>query len=320
MNSMSREAEARSYPSLAEIVNPENRSLRVYYPGSGGDLLSPVLTTNSDRFVYVDVCKLTEGYGHPDWTHLSRLEEEERILGVELDIQNNGQTARINFSYKHRQDSTPRQRDIVYYANDALIFWPPELDDGYDVLITRGETPSFDSHDVQMRQLGKKLVVGGFYISDRKISWHLLPEWMGFREIPNDVVFPCDNARLYRKDRQESLELLSLLFQFEDVFSDLNSFVRGGHSYTLFQNIDPEEALQIQQQYEKPVDPEAFKRNWEQMLEELKNDFGEKLLQKICVTSQIFRQLPTNVQESLKHRLPELQPTTYEFFREFEND
>lgn len=317
---MSREAEVRKYTNLAEIVNPENRSLRVYYPGSGGDLLTPVLTTNSDRFVYVDKCTLTEGYGHPDWTHLSRLEKEAKILGVELDIQNNGETASIGFSFRHKQDKTPKHRDIKYYAKDALIFWPPELDEGYDVLITRGETPSFDSHDVQMRQLGEKLVVGGFYISDRKISWYLLPEWMGFREIPNDVVFPCDNARLYRKDKQESLELLSLLFQFEDRFSDLNSFVKGGHSYTFYQGIDPEKALRIQQKHGKPIDPEEFKRNWRQMLEKLQNDFGEKLLQKVRATYPVFRPLPLNIQESLRQRLPELQPETYEFFREFEKD
>lgn len=318
---MSREAEARTYSNLAEIVNPESRSLRVYYPGSGGDLLTPVLTTNSDRFVYVDECTLTEGYGQPDWAHLSRLEREAKMLGVELDIQNNDETVRIEFSYRHKQDKTLRQRDITYYAKDALIFWPPEFDEEYDVLITRGEAPRFDSHNVQMRQLGEKLVVGGFYISDRKISWYLLSEWLGFREIPNDVVFPCDNARLYKKDRQESLELLSLLFQFEDGFTDLNSFVKGDHMYTWYREIDPEEALLIQQQEDgTQVNPEEFKRNWDQMLEELQKDFGEKLLQKVRVTSQVFKQLPLDVQESLRQMLSELQPTTYGFFREFEND
>lgn len=312
---MSKEYEARKYPNLAEIVNPGSRSLGVYYPGSGGDILTSVLTTNSDRFVYVDRCKLTEGYSHPDWTLLRRLEKEAKILSVELAIQNNGETSQISFSYRHNQDKTPRQRSVTYYAKDAFIFWPPEFDEGYDVLITRGEAPSFDSHDIQMRQLGEKLVVGGFYISDRKISWYLLPEWVGFREIPNGVIFPCDKARLYRKDRQESLELLSLLFQFEDRFSDLNSFVKGGHRYTLYQRIDPEKALQRQQKHGKQIDPKEFRRNWEQMLKELQNDFGEKLLQKVRAASHVFRQLPLDIQKSLRQRLPELQPTTYEFFK-----
>lgn len=279
---MSKEYDARKYPNLAEIVNPESRSLRVYYPGSGGDLLTPVLATNSDRFTYVDSCKLTEGYGHPDWTHLGRLEKEARILSVELDIQNNGETALIRFSYMHKQDKTPRQRSMTYYTKDAFIFWPPEFDEGYNVLITRGEAPSFNTHDIQMRQLGEKLVVGGFYISDRKISQYLLPEWVGFREIPNGVIFPCGEVKLYRKDRQESLELLSLLFQFEDRFWDL-SFVKGGHRHGLY-------------------------------------DLEDKSLQKVRAASYIFRQLPLDIQGSLRQRLPELQPRNYELFKEYEND
>lgn len=315
---MYRKAEARKYPNLAGIVNPESRSLRVYYPGSGGDLLTPVLTTNSDRFVYVDENTISQGFAGP---FDKRMREEAKILGIDdLAVQENGKGGRINFEYRHTQNKSPRKREIVFYAENAFTFWPPEFDKGYDVLITRGEAPTFDSHDVQMRQLGEKLVVGGFYISDRKISWYLLPEWVGFREIPNDVIFPCDNARLYRKDMQESLELLSLLFQFEDGFRNLNSFIKGDHGYILYQRIDPEEALRIQQEHGKQVDPQEFKRNWEQMLEKLQNDFGEKLLQKVRATTQVFRQLPPNIQESLRQRLPELQPTTYEFFREFEND
>ena len=169
-----------------------------------------------------------------------------------------------------------------------------------------------------MRQLGEKLVIGGFYISDRKICWYLLQEWVGFREIPNDVFFPCAKARLYRKDRQESLELLSLLFQFEDGFSDLDSFVRGGHIYTILKEMDSKRALQIQQQSGEKFNPEGFERKWEQALENLKKDFEEKSLQKIRATSQTFRQLPKNIQESLRYSiLPKYKPTTYEFFKEY---
>jgi len=301
-----------NFPKLAQIVNPENRSLRVYYPGSGADLLTPLLTTNSDCFVYVDECTLAKGY-YKD-PHTVRFGEEARSLGIDdLKVDDRGNESELYFDYQHQQDTASRPRKIVFYARDAFKFCPPEIEEGYDVLITRGEAPQFVGHDISMKQLGEKLMVGGHYISDRRFAWTLLPEWIGFREIPNDVRFPCDNARVYRKVEQTSLDLLSNLFRFEEQYLDFLHFLKGGENpYSSF----TQSIIERRRENGEVSDQQA---------EDITNKCIEKLIEKaepkIRRTSETLGTLPKEIQNRLRQDvLPGWQHWVYGVFEGFEKD
>lgn len=288
-----------SYSQLAEIVNPDNESLRVQYKGSGGDLLTPVLTTNSDKFAYIDECSISEGYGVRFY---ERMKEETCEMGIkDLTIKDDDSVAKINFTYKHKQDKAPRPREINFYVENAFTFWPPEFEDGYDVLITRGEAPQFIGHDIQMQQLGDKMTVGGFFISDREIARYLLPKWIGFEEIPNITDFPCGPAKVYKKVKQKKQNLLSNLFRFDDAIWDIISYIRGGSSYTLFRNAS--------------VLPGFIN------LEKMKERFESELDEKFSKVSKIYGKFPDKIKiEALTVLSPEFpkdrQPEAYEHFRE----
>ncbi len=289
-----------SYSQLADTVNPNNDSLRVQYKGSGGDLLTPALTTNSDKFAYIDECSISEGYGV---SFYERMKEEASELGIKnLTIENEGKFVKINYTYKHKQDKAPRPREINFYVENAFAFWPPEFENGYDVLITRGEAPDFIGYDVQMQQLGEKMAVGGFFISDREIAMYLLPHWIGFEEIPNKTDFPCAGpAKVYRKVKKENEKLLSNLFRFDDAIWDIISYIRGGSSYTLFRNAS--------------VLPGFIN------LEKMKERFESELDEKFSTVQKIFRKLPEKIKiEALTVLSPEFpqdhQPEAYEHFRE----
>lgn len=222
-----RESTVKGYSKLAQIINPANSSLRVLYAGSGGDLLTPLLTTNSDTFVYVNNVGLDEVYG---WGRiiLDRIKSEGTRLKIsDFTRQNNGDDSVISFHYGHSQDSpetTNRLRKIHFYKNNYFKFWPPEYEDGYEILIVRGESPRFDDKNIQLKQLGNKMSVGGFFISDRPIVRYINPNWLGFSEVRNEANFRCGHARIYRKEQSVDEAIISKLFRLDDLTKYLDDY------------------------------------------------------------------------------------------------
>ena len=210
--------EIREYADLARIVNPENKSLQVLYPGSGGDILVPLAVTNSDTFVFVEEYTLKEGFSGP---HTTRILKEAKSLKVDkITIEDYGQEAHISLDYTHPNDvrGSSRHRDIRFYARDYFKYWPDEYTDGYDVLIAKGESPNFNTHDIQMKQLIEKMRLGGYFISDRDIAWIIPAELLGFRAVDTkNLHFAGGPARVHRKVAEIQQNTASDLFRIDDL-------------------------------------------------------------------------------------------------------
>ena len=279
--------EIESYSRHAQAVNPAGRSLRVYYPASGGDLIRPVTITNSDRFTYVDMFTLKEGFFG---TFPARMEEEAQNLGItDLHVQDYGRNGIITFTYQHQQDEKPRERRITFYAADAEQFWPPEFEDGYDVLILK-DGPFLWGPDAQMRQLGIKMPVDGFLISDNRIAYILSPEWIGYEETPFDVHRGIYPDKIYRKARQESLELLSILFSLDDIFWDL----RNTRPYTWYRNTTYDKHSSYMGENE-----------FNEWMEGMRSEYISDIVPKFDTAGQLFRALPEDIRNELKEKLGE---------------
>lgn len=219
--------ELDTFAPMASLVNPHNASLRVLYPGSGGDILTPVLVTNTDRSVHIDEVPLSDSYGNfwPLGRTVDRMMEEILLLEVSnLQIIDEGDSGNVSFDFCHPHDTKARRRKIQFYARDYFAFWPKEFEGDYDVLITRGEAPQFNTHDIQIQQLGEKMSVGGFFISDREIARFIRPNWLGFESIENTTIFPCGPAFLYRKVSAIDPTLLSNLLRFVDLVDYLDDY------------------------------------------------------------------------------------------------
>ena len=293
-------SEIKSYSHLAQIVNPHNESIRVRYYGPSGDLKTGVLTTNSDRFDYVDRYHIHDVGGVPVY---ERFIEEAKELGIDdLRITDEGNHARINYTFRHMLDKSSRPREINYHVADAFTFHHP-VSDKYDVLVVRGEASPFEGHDFQMRELGENMAVGGHFISDRKIAKYLEPHWIGFEEMSHTTAFPRGRAKVYRKVEQVDKVILSDLFRFDDAVSDLITYNRGGSSYYVFRD--------------KSI-PEGFSGNMDQ----IKRNFKSELDAKYSEVHRIFKKLPENIKyEALQTLLsPDVcifsLPEAYDHFRE----
>lgn len=213
------ESDFKQYARIAEIVNPANESLQVLYPGSGGDLLAPLLTINSDTLSMVELYSLQEGYFGGPFT--GRMSEEASKLGINaIEIAESEEPSTINFKYRHPNDTVQsvRSRVLTFHNRDYSEFWPKEFDEGYDILITKGEAPTFDTHDIQMKQLIDKMRVGGYFISDRELAWVIPPEFIGFIKLPiSGIEFACGPVQLYKKVEQVKEETASQLFTINDL-------------------------------------------------------------------------------------------------------
>ena len=265
--------EIKSYSHLAQIVNLGCKSLKVKYYGPSGDLITALLCTNSDKFDYVDRYSIYAMGGVPVY---ERFLEEAKELGIDdLRITDEGNHARIDYTFRHMLDKSSRPREINYYVADAFSFRHP-VSDSYDVLIIRGEASPFQGHDFQMKELGENMVVGGHFISDRKIARYLQPNWIGFEEMPNSTVFPRGPAKVYRKVEQVDKIILSDLFRFDDAVSDFVSYNRGGNSYCVFRNT--------------PI-PSDFSGN----KDDIKKIFESELDARYSEICKIYERLPENI-------------------------
>lgn len=211
-----------SWAKIAKIVNPENKPLDVLNAGAGGALAISLMPTNSDHFLHVDITSWKEGYaGGP---HIERMSAEARALGIkDLEVDDQGRAVYVHFYFRHPNDNAPRpEREVTYVTEDYLKFWnkPNDYQNGYDVLILTGEAPDFDEEAIQIKQLGEKMRVGGFFLSDRKLSGVVPEHALGFEriELPSGLEFHNGEAFVYKKVRQIELPIMSQLFKLNDLF------------------------------------------------------------------------------------------------------
>ena len=128
------------------VINPSGKAGKiVYYPGIGPhglflDLVTPLLAADCDTIVSVDLGSGANTNinleGCEKWVKLSLafLIKGGLVSKDEIKIEYKEDESKFlcTFPFKGR-----KRKLIVYYKKNAGGFFPPELEDGFDVLITR---------------------------------------------------------------------------------------------------------------------------------------------------------------------------------------
>lgn len=141
---------------IVDVVNPERKDLVVYYPGSAYDIVDPLIKTQGQKYVFVDLGDST--YGTFD----------QQLKRIKNDIQSDGKVRKCNkvsenlavvtFTYQNR----PREL-VHHHKRDALKFKPPELKGGYDIYFSKGAGPLHEPY--YMARMIKLMRPGGFFVS-----------------------------------------------------------------------------------------------------------------------------------------------------------
>lgn len=165
----------RNVCKIREIVSSSDvvrNGLPMYYPGSGGDILKPLALTDCEKYIFVDYCYIN---GEGSLAPRKELPDPriERIGGQIIDIQTEGVLGQggkriVTFNWGDKK------RQIVMYAEDATMFTPPEIANGFaftmvdaPTAFTRGnrdDKPNFLGSPEYAEKIYQQLAKGGFIL------------------------------------------------------------------------------------------------------------------------------------------------------------
>ncbi len=194
------------------------RNLPVYYPGAGSDITGPLAKTDASRFVFVDYLYVNSWEGeHDPIGYLIR--EDLPEIGAEITSDategelGNGGKRIVKFNW------AGKEREIVFYAEDATKFAPPELKDGILMTVIQAPTPASRDNDSMnipgwlmdngyRASIYENLALGGF------INWqptdYLDSTLLGFERVFDGQEGSEDEYPIYQKISTEpNLEQLA---------------------------------------------------------------------------------------------------------------
>ncbi len=142
---------------IVDVVNPERKDLVVYYPGSAYDIVDPLIKTQGQKYIFVDLGD--SAFGTFD-QQLNRIKNDIKRDGKVRKCKKVSENlAVVTFTYQGRH------RELVHHhKRDALKFKPSELNGGYDIYFSKGAGPLHEPY--YMARMIKLMRLGGFFVSD----------------------------------------------------------------------------------------------------------------------------------------------------------
>ncbi|MBN2458510.1 hypothetical protein JXB31_05255 [Candidatus Woesearchaeota archaeon] len=161
----------RRWAQLKLLLNPTDKALVVYYPGSGGETIQAKVIGASHQ---IDVnlglfFALDEITNQSTRQYLEGIMSEEHVYS-EISIMDNPDGKLISLSKEglpknYRLERKSQSLKVTHYIGDALEFYPPELQGGFDVFINKCWT-DIDNHPGFKAQVYNGLREGGYEITD----------------------------------------------------------------------------------------------------------------------------------------------------------
>jgi hypothetical protein len=204
--------------SVRGVINPSGEAGKVvYYPGIGPhglflDLVTPLLATDCDTIVSVDLGSGAdtginlEGFKMWIKCSLSPLIEQNLILEEDIKIEYIEEERKFicTFPFRGRE-----RRLIVYYGKSAGEFFPSELENGFDVLITRWVPHGMEIGEKMSKTWLQKMRAPGYIITSGIKSYKegerdlkVPPSfWEGFELKNTDYLGPAPRIMFFLKGK-----------------------------------------------------------------------------------------------------------------------
>lgn len=205
--------------SVRGVINPSGeRGLIVYYPGIGPhglflDLVTPLLATDCDTIISVDLGLGAstdinlEGFRIWIRSSLSPLIGQNLIPKEEVKIEYIKDENKFicTFPFKGRE-----RKLVVYYDKNASKFFPPELENGFDVLITRWVPYGMVIGPEMAEKWLDKMSAPGYIITSGAESYCegerdlKVPSsfWNNFEVVETDYLGPAPRAMFFLKGKE----------------------------------------------------------------------------------------------------------------------